>query len=1086
MSFETFHPIWSDYQNGKTIRPRKAGATFTFDLTPEADKRYRLFTVGTSAQSNLWKDEPNGPHQYSLLVDSLDTEHAVNGHYAVSFTEETPRPFIRRIYKKTLFPIILGHHHVPAAPADWRVGLSASARDLVIDRAAGGFLRMRVEIRYKKKNGHRRDVFCPADRTVIIDIPEGTYEMTDFSEVLAPAESPVANVAVFIEGRFYSGEVYVECPHLTVDGFNLLPDFTPPVPDKTHFAWIGQHFSRKEWHKMRLTLNGTVFFEDEVFERSHVDDEWGVMIPDGLLREHNTLTYELLSDYHDPVPYRFHEIALAVSDGGAVAVVAASEAAKVGGDAYLLLRTDRENAQVTLSFDESYFSAEKAYRFTEAGLHGIRLRCLCAGANLPVTVTCGGVTRAATIGRVTEGEADGIVTGTGDMVYVGQTLDQIENYLAWYLSANVGNYLTIRPVYRWNGDRYVNPEAWALFTRVLNECGIKYIHIIDGREPCGLLINPTAEMLAGEGFMGQQTHEYDGAAFYWGNMEATSSRFTDLFCDMHAMNYVDAPEYCWPRLAPSVYLHYVGDRTYRYRDPFVKRDMKEGAERGVEVLRSFHEREVYHTGPSMTFKYLMQAGFPRVGIETAYNSMELQQSFLRGVADAFGFRPHGVHHAIQWASAPHDADEHVRRFRLFLYVSYMQGATDINTEEGLWHMEENYVHFHRFSEACRKHTAAQSDFHRYVASHTRRGKFYTPLAMVHGRYDGFLGWRRESVWGWHTAFGADYPVGYATDAERSWDLSKVFYPLSRPGESIYRHPCPTDTPVGYFTGTPLGSVDTIPAENANYDTLPYRALAFMGYNCADEGDMAKLCGYVKRGGTLILTRAHLTDTTNLEDVRAYRLHYGENPFSFCLGEPVFAEDSVNGVSVAVCQNPSDGCEVLARTDSGAPLVCKYPFGDGEVILFSVNAYPAHPAIRPLYEKMLETAMVTLTDEESAWVDNVGDDVQFTVYDTEDGERHLYLIAVDWYRDPAAIRRASIRVDGNHYDVEMPFGVMIKCVTRDGLLAYPHTEDGEVLAIANSTVRVQGVGKVPFTFAKNGTIQTRVIDFTTNPVQTVEL
>ena len=53
MSFETFHPIWSDYQNGKTIRPQKAGATFTFDLTPEADKRYRLFTVGTSGQSDL-------------------------------------------------------------------------------------------------------------------------------------------------------------------------------------------------------------------------------------------------------------------------------------------------------------------------------------------------------------------------------------------------------------------------------------------------------------------------------------------------------------------------------------------------------------------------------------------------------------------------------------------------------------------------------------------------------------------------------------------------------------------------------------------------------------------------------------------------------------------------------------------------------------------------------------------------------------------------------------------------------------------------------------------------------------------------
>ena len=1085
MSFETYYPIWCDYEKGKTIRPRKAGATFTFDLTPEADKRYRLFTVGTSAQSDLWKDEPNGPYQYSLLNDSLDTDHAVNGYYALSFCEEEPRPFIRRAYKKILFPVILGHHHVPAAPDDWQTGLSVCAKDLVIDKAAGGYLRMRVEIRYKKPDVSRRDVFCPADHTAIIDFPEGSYEMTELRETLPPAEAPIANVAVFIEGRFYTGEVYVECPHLTVDGYNLLPDFTPAVPDKTHLCWIGQHFSRKEWHKMRLTLNGSVFYEGEIFERSHVDDEWGIMLPGELLRAENTLRYELLSDYHDPVPYRIHEVALAISDGGAVAIVAASDAAKVGGDAYILVRTDRENAEVTLDLPAGYFEADKIYRFAEAGLHGVRLRCLKAGANIPVTVTSGNVIRSTRIGRVTEGAADNILTGTGDMIYIDQTIDQVENYLAWYLSANVGNYLTIRPTYRWGGTRYVNPEAWALFTRVMNECGIRYIHIIDGREPCGLLINPTAEMLAGEGFMGQQTHEYDGAAFYWGNMETTGSRFAEQFCEMHTMNYLDGPEYCWPRLKPSAYLHHVGDRTYRYKDPRVKRDMKEGAQKGVELLRSFRDREIYHTGPSFMFKYLMQAGFPRVGIETAYNSMELQQSFLRGVADAYGFKPHGVHHAIQWASAPHDAPEHSRRFRLFLYISYMQGATDINTEEGLWHMEEDYVHFHRFSEACREHIAEQRDFHRYIASHTRRGKFYTPMALVHGRYDGWLGWRRESVWGWHTAHGADYPVGYATDAEKSWDLLKVFYPLSRPGESIYRHPCPTDAPQGYFSGTPHGSIDAIPAENAKYDTLPYKTLAFMGYNCAEEQDLTKLCDYVGRGGRLILTRAHLTDTTDLEDIRAYRLHHGENALSFSDGEPVFREDTVNGVKVAVCTNAMDG-EVLARTDSGLPLVCKYRLGEGEVILFNVGAYPAHPAIRSLYEEMLRTAAVTYTEEEPAWVEDVGHDVQFTVYDTEDDAREIYLIAVDWYRDPAAIRRATLRVGEHRYGVELPFGVMLKCVTRGDVLAYPHTEDGEVLSIDGDTVRVQGVGKVLFTVAKNGTKKTVELDFTNIPVQIISV
>ena len=139
-----------------------------------------------------------------------------------------------------------------------------------------------------------------------------------------------------------------------------------------------------------------------------------------------------------------------------------------------------------------------------------------------------------------------------------------------------------------------------------------------------------------------------------------------------------------------------------------------------------------------------------------------------------------------------------------------------------------------------------------------------------------------------------------------------------------------------------------------------------------------------------------------------------------------------------------------------------------------------------FDYVAELAKDYLTDEEPVWVEDVANDVQFTVYDTENGTRELYLIAVDWYRDPAVIRRATVRVGEHRYGVEMPFGVMIKCVTRDGILAYPHTEDGEVLAIDGNTVRVQGVGKVDFTFAKDGTAKTVTLDFTNDPVQEISV
>ena len=134
----------------------------------------------------------------------------------------------------------------------------------------------------------------------------------------------------------------------------------------------------------------------------------------------------------------------------------------------------------------------------------------------------------------------------------------------------------------------------------------------------------------------------------------------------------------------------------------------------------------------------------------------------------------------------------------------MQGATQINTEEGLWHIEEYYSHFHRFSGCCRAHLAQQQDFFRYVSSHSRTGVFYAPMALLHGRHDGWHGFGSRQPWGWA---GKDN-----SDAENSWKLLRVFYPLSRPGEALYIHGCPTDRPVGYYSGTPLGNVDVLPIE----------------------------------------------------------------------------------------------------------------------------------------------------------------------------------------------------------------------------------------------------------------------------------
>jgi hypothetical protein len=235
------------------------------------------------------------------------------------------------------------------------------------------------------------------------------------------------------------------------------------------------------------------------------------------------------------------------------------------------------------------------------------------------------------------------------------------------------------------------------------------------------------------------------------------------------------------------------------------------------------------------------------------------------------------------------------------------------------------------------------------------------------------------------------------------------------------------------------------------------------------------------GGKLLLTRAHLTFTTNMNDVRTGNLTFSPSALSFATGDALFASDTFGGKSLFVCTNAKEPDEVLLRTDSGAPLLCRYRVGEGEVLLFNTREYPAQDAIRAEYERTLLSLVREQTDAERIWM-QTGNDVEFAVYDQEDGTRHFYVLAVDWFRDPAALRHATLRLGDTSYDVALPFGVMLKCVTNGQAAAWAECENGEVLSITDRTVTVQGTGKALFRFAKGGAARSLTVDFTTNPIQ----
>lgn len=1072
MSFESYNSFYKDYKDGVTIRAHRKGAEFDFSYNTSNDKRYKLFVAGETTLFYQWKNEPDYPAHYHVITDALDTENADKAQYCLDFSSEKEEGYIKRIYKKIMWPPMLSY--LPQNPVceKWEMGLFVKAENLLVGK--GGYLRMQLDIRYKKDGVSPYSNYELPDEVITINIPEGSYDWQRIAEKINIFQEKTASVGIWIEGTNYSGKLYIERPFLIGDDeHNLLPDFTVSVPGKNHFDWSAQNLSHKEWPKFRILLNDERIYEGEIFERCHRNSDWEVDIPNHLIKTKNKLYIELISDYHDPLPYTIHEVGIVEQNGGEVALIAVSDNAAAGGKAYALIRTQNPATRINVEYINKNISGKNEYYFEESGLNVIQIDCLgaCENAEFKIIFEKGEIITK--ISRVVIKTEDNVITGTGDMVFIEQRPDYMEEYLSWYVSNNIGEFITIRPVYRWSGTRVINEKVWKDFVRVANDMGMKYVLMLDGRELPGKNCNPDDEMLCGNGYLGRQTHEQDGRLFYWRNRLRGVSVHSRQHADMsRRIDIENANNVKQPQTETCFYYENIISEA---RDINELRDTKVAKNNSAEMMANVLCHTKRHTGPSTMFKYIKEAGSEWIGAETMYGSMEPLLAFVRGVGDYIQKTDKfGVHHAVQWSTTPHDTPEHFRRYRLALYISYMQGATDINTEEGLWRMEEYYEYYHRFTDCCINHLKQQQDFNTYVQTHSRSGEFYTPFALVHGRYDGWHAFGNLNTWGWSNE--------EQTDAEDSWQLLKTFYPQSKPGEDLYfRGYCPDDKSLGYHSGTPLGNIDVIPAEGDSFNK--YRAIAYVGYNCMEQEDSNKILKYVSDGGKVLLTRAHMTDTTLYENIRNYELNYSENDIIMTDGAPEFIKSSYNGINIDICINAKEPDEVIERTDDGHPLLSKYKYGNGEIILVNANVYPAHPAIYDIYAAELQNIMKSLTDEENVWA-YTGDDTQFCVYNQEDNSRHIYFIAVDWYNNPEIERTAYLRIGDNKYPVNMQFGVMIKAVTYEDVAVWPHSEDGEVIYIKNNVAKVQGTWIVKFSIAKDGMVTDKIIDFRGCTVQEI--
>ncbi len=1049
--------------------------TFEFDAQNlDKSAHHRLYMTIEDRMSPIFKDEPYGDKIYQMIEDSLNPDEAELDRYCLDMSEKKPRPFMKCAVVKRLWngnPADGLYGFKKAINNIWDFSIFAKAENLKIEE--GGYLRIRFESWDIKKGVDPHITAAQPDHTVLVDIAQGSYPYTKFGKDIEIDCNSTACVVMYVEGENYSGNVYLERPSLSAsNGVNVIPKFDVAVPSKHERYrepnWLGMNLAKKEWPVFRMEINGKVFFQDETFLRIHRYSPVEIQIPDDYIEDSNVIKVKYISDYHDTVPVAIREVKILEKEKAPFHIHYAPENAVIGKEIHLLVETEKDN--MAFSIKSETLALVKDYSFENKGLHVVSLTADVYHNNMEFTLISDGYEVKKVIRKAIIRPEDNVTVGSGDLIYVDNSdLQAVCDYIEWAITNKTHNLITIRPAYRWGGQRTINPKVWEKFCEICNDMGINFVHMTDGRDLPGIHCNPHPDMLTGERFLGIQQHERDGHAFYWGYRPQVAHPIAESWFDITARLYRENPlttYYCsgghvisYDKVKGYMLTKYINCRP----------DMKDAHTNAIRTLKNIKRIDTRHTGPSVMFKYLYEAGWDWAGAETMDSATETLLAFMRGAAKAYGKDRTGVHHAVQWSTRPHDTEERYRRFMLANFVSYLQGATEINTEEGLWFLECQYTFHNRFSPACVNHSDMQRKLFEFIQSHSRTGRYYTPTAFVHGRYDGWFGFGSSN-----NIFGMENIK--RADPENGWELLNVFYPLcaiNKGGVTGY-YPEGHGKPIGLVSGTPRGNVDVVPIEKSDFSE--YKLVIFTSYNCAENTDMDRMFDFVAKGGTLVATPMHFSDITYRPDIIANKVNIIDCTLTNAIfeGQPVFVNN--------MCVNLSPKAKIIEKSENGLPLIVEIPVGEGKVVLVNKLRYPGNPEIMPLYKQLIIKLNNEVHEKDFANV-LCGEDVQFTRYIQDDGSMHIYITPVDWYNSPDSTRRATLKVGEELYDLKLTFGEITKITVKDSVAVWCADSDFDVVSV--NPVKVQGEGETTVFIAKGGKVEQIKIKIGKEPVKTIK-
>lgn len=392
---------------------------------------------------------------------------------------------------------------------------------------------------------------------------------------------------------------------------------------------------------------------------------------------------------------------------------------------------------------------------------------------------------------------------------------------------------------------------------------------------------------------------------------------------------------------------------------------------------------------TMLNNYNMEVGVDLPFTETPCANPELVLSALRGAARSINAPLWGTYIAHEWYAGMRHFDELKRkRFEMVYKYCYLAGSQLFCLESGISKIQSYGVDLPDDNEIARANSeVVYRLFDKFTKDQRPAGGPRARVALVQGNLDSYSGgWGGGYAW---SQFKDEWAYG---DAEHAWKIVKEI----NKKRDWFEPDCYEQKGLDTSAGAPEGTFDVIPANTSLEAMQRYEALVFVGWNTMTDELYQKLVAYVKNGGKLLITAAHLNTNSERNGKKKYPNGGDLSELLGCkltgketytgLGHRFVSESAVPGMCypfpnlkpadpIYSCGNVhyaeteiTDGTVCAMLSDSflhnEVPLtstVIEHTLGKGHVVFLTSIDYAGNEAVYPLYRFLVRELLRAVGD-----------------------------------------------------------------------------------------------------------------------------